>query len=214
MDYPRRLIPKSFYKKIQDVSVISKVYLLHHVDPGIPCKKFNEIKANISRIMIPGRYYNGMSFSLFTRTTIDDMRIKIINDEAGKYQCAWNEGEHGVLPNINDFSYIKCRKVVSVKMRDILSFQAKSHIGSDKDREDVMIRLKPEHAPINVNYWHFNLFLEVKKVSDNSVVECKKDRTKRLATALNDDFAFIIHPARKSQRRYVNKAVYQYSDVL
>ena len=182
--------------------------MLHHVDPGVPCHTKGEIKSNISKIMMPGRYVNGMSCSLFSCIIINDMKYKL-NDVQGSYKQNWEEGDDGILPKGEDVCFVKRRNIVSVKMADILFFKAKSHIGEKKSREDVTISLAPVHAPIKVNFWHFNLFLEVRKVSDNSVVECKPDRTKRLATALNDDFMNIIHPASKSQKRYLEKSIYR-----
>ena len=182
--------------------------MLHFDDPGVPCRTNSEIKRNISKIMVPSRYFNGMSCSLFSRIVIDDMKYKL-NDSRGLYEQEWNEGDHGIKPQGVDVDFKERRKVVSVKMKDILVFKAKSHIGQDKTKEEVTISLIPVHAPVKVNFWHFNLFLEVHKVSDNSIVGCKPDRTKRLAIALNDDFVNIIHPACKSQKRYLEKALYR-----
>lgn len=208
MDYPSRLLPKSHYKLLTNNQQLKKYYLLHFVDPGIPCKTAREIQRNISRIMVTTRYYSGMSCSLFCKIKIEDMRIKL-NDPQGIYQSPWVAGMEGLQPSSRDVESINRRRVVAVKMSDLLSFRVKSHIGPDDKRESITIMLRPEHSPVRVNFWHINLFLDVHKDSDDSVVECKRDRTKRLAVAMSDDFAKIIHPASKRQKKYLTKSIYQ-----
>lgn len=208
MEYPSRILPRSHYKLLTNLRQLGRFYLLHFVDPGVKCKSTRDIQSNISRILVPSRYVNGMSFSLYCRIKIEDMKYKL-NDPLGSYQADWRVGMNSVRPKFQDVEFIDRRKVVSVKLSDVFSLRAKSFIGQDKDREEVSITIRPEHSPILVNFWHINLFLDVHKDSDNSIITCKKDRAKRMAIAMNDDFASIIHPASKRQKRYMEKSIYQ-----
>lgn len=208
MEYPTRLLPRSDYKIIVDSSKLKKVYLLHYVEPDVSCKTADAIKDNILKILIPGRFYDGMSCSLFSKIQIDDMKIKV-DDPTGQYSEVWNAGDNGIRPRASETHFIGGRKVVSMKMSEVLSFKAKSTIGQGKDLEDVTIRLVPLHAPIKINFWHYNLFLEVIKDSDKSKVDCSKDRTKRLAKAISDDFVSLVHHSSEQQCRYIEKGIYR-----
>ena len=209
MEYPGRLLPKSHYKRLTDFRQLSKFYLLHFVDPGVPCKTASDIKHNIARIMIPSRYENGMSFSLYSRIKIEDMKLDL-NDPLGVYSVDWKEGMMGTMPSPSDVQAVTRRRVVAVKVSDVLSLRAKSHIGQDDKRETVTITFMPEHAPVVVNYWHVNLFPIAHKDSDKSVVRIVNKKAKRMFFALNDEFAKMIHPSSKNHKRYLEKAIYQY----
>lgn len=209
MEYPARLLPKSHYKKLTVFQQLSKFYLLHFVDPGVPCKTSRDIIRYIARIMIPSRYENGMSFSLYSRIMIEDMKFEL-NDPLGAYFVDWNVGMRGTMPSPSDVQVIIRRRVVAVKVSDVLSLRAKSHIGQGDKKETVTLTFMPEHAPVAVNYWHVNLFPIAYKDSDKSVVRIVNKKAKRMTLALNDEFAKIIHPASKNQKRYMEKAMYQY----
>ena len=209
MEYPGRLLPQSHYKKLTDFQQLSKFYLLHFVDPGVPCKTARDITRCIASIMIPSRYEKGMSFSLYSRIKIEDMKFEL-NDPLGAYFVDWNEGMMGTMPSPSNVHVIIRRRVVAVKVSDVLSLRAKSHIGQDDKKEMVTITFIPEHAPVAVNYWHVNLFPIAHKDSDKSIVPIVNKKAKRMTLALNDEFAKIIHPASKNHKRYLEKAIYQY----
>lgn len=208
MEYPIRLLPKSDYKIIEDSAKLKKIYLLHYVDPKVSCRTAVDIKSNITDILIPGRFYEGLSCSLFSKIQIEDMKLKV-DDPTNQYGADWQAGASVMKPQENEIHYIGGRKVVSMKMTDLLRFKAKSTIGQGKDSEDVTISLKPKHSPININYWHYNIFLEVIKDSDKSEVRCSKDRSKRLARAISDDLVSLVHLSSKHQCRYIEKSLYR-----
>jgi len=202
------LLPKSDYKIIDDSSKLKKVFLLHYVDPGVSCKTNSDIKKNILDILIPQRFYNGLSCSLFSKIQIGDMKIKV-DGSNNQYEADWKPGVSALRPHNNEVKYIRGRRVISLKMDEVLDFNAKSSIGQDKDREDVTIKLVPLHSPIRINYWHYNIFMEVIKDSDKSKVTCSEKRTKRLAKSISDDFVKIVHRSCKHQCRYIEKGIYK-----
>jgi hypothetical protein len=166
--YPSRLVPTKKYKLISNNASVNSHHLGKWVAGNITLK---DTDGTLNPEAIDVDDIPGFSTNKIPKSTISDLDIVIHSEYKKSYNCAWEEGTAGIRPDKSHFYLDMSRQKYYIKVSSVDGF-SQEYLSTDKNPKTLTFVLKVCHAPLIVNYHHFEF-----KVFANGV-EIKRGKTK------------------------------------
>lgn len=153
--YPLYLIPQEEDKIFSIEEIDKSHHLARYVEGSIELKNGHRLSSEAVDIaQLPG-----FSTNKIPPTQLEDLNIFFLPDYNKIYREHWEEGEKGVLPPNEHFSYDTNRNFFLMQILDIEGYSS-SVIRADKKNTPFNFTLCILHTPLISNFWHFEFYIK------------------------------------------------------
>lgn len=165
LKYPKHILPKKGYKRIDNCDIPHESIFLRTIKGQTqPCSQ-EDIKKGYKAYARKDHWRGGLSVNLLGRYSIEDCKYHLLKNNTCSDDWKEKDGD-AKLPSTDNFEYVDNMPYVGLSAKCVKEFNfiykdANQQFSFDNrilEEGPVNITLDYCHAPTQCNFWHFNIW--------------------------------------------------------